>query len=483
MPAYARYCDIHVTADTSYHFTSEIVDYCRYQVETKNQGGVGKKALIVLDYVDNWDKGALALLKQFPTGRVVFIGGGTMAKRIGDLWKARNPTSGKMIGVDAQSGAAGKFLPKFLPDTKIANLEKDEFKDFEGYVLRTVSGGFSLAKAGAGNDTPTIAFCSDHNLELLDDGIGYLAISVPMSEVTSGQANAGVGKMVRWLAAESSKIRVTCHGDGEGNLEMSRVNQHGTVNESMSSDCIAKWLHANGLTSAGNLKTISLNICMGAKYNTNPAVMKSGQYSPAESSAVDRLAKKLTALGVIGVKITGSNEVVDAKEKDNYTRTAISGLLAKNAQSFRQMSIPLGFAFDRGTYVLTVPAGWTISQKSIEGSRLCLIQAPSNWKITGKPSVRQTTQYDGTIKQVIIASADYTFTEPGTNNSISICGDGWIVDLATRQALAAEGWTFIDAQHMKFSGTGGASVLEANGQSLKILERLAKSKAKAVAYS
>jgi hypothetical protein len=41
----------------------------------------------------------------------------------------------------------------------------------------------------------------------------------------------------------------------------------------------------------------------------------------------------------------------------------------------------------------------------------------------------------------------------------------------------------MDKNHMKFVGTGGASAIEVNGNVVKIVERLAKSGAKAVAWS
>lgn len=162
----------------------------------------------------------------------------------------------------------------------------------------------------------------------------------------------------------------------------------------------------------------------------------------------------------------------------------ISGLLAKNAQSFRQISIPLGMDFNRATYVLTVPQDWSIEQKTLEDSRLCAIKAPKSWTLSKAASAtRNTAQYDGTEKKVTVASGDYTFKNPGATQSISISGDGWIVDATQKEALAAEGWRLIDARNMKFVGTGGAAALEANGDVTKIVERLAKSGAKAVAYS
>jgi len=49
--------------------------------------------------------------------------------------------------------------------------------------------------------------------------------------------------------------------------------------------------------------------------------------------------------------------------------------------------------------------------------------------------------------------------------------------------LAAEGWEKLSETQMQFKGTGGAIAIESNGFNRKIIERLAKSNAKAIAYS
>lgn len=490
---YERFCDIHVTAGLKYHFTPEIVAYCKYQVETKAQNVVAGNSLIVLDYIANWQATAFTLLKEFQHGRIAFVDGNNAAgSKIKDLWVKEKENSQKRIGVDAQSGAVGKIVKKFYEE-KVADPATEGFK---GFVVRPLaSGGGTLSRPGPGNENPTIAFSSSRNVELLDERVGYLAVSIPMDDIAKAVASPNTRKIIEWVIAKPSKLRFTAHGDGEGNLEMQGNNDHGSTDESMSAECVAKWLHANGLVRRGELKTISLNLCMAAKHNLTPAVLKNGKYTPAEGSAVDLLARKLTSLQVTGVKVTGSSDVVDAKTKEGFARTPIKDVL-RNNQSFRQISIPTGFPFDSATLTITVPDGWSITQKRMSDSQLCVLKPPSNWTVIiaprkmdgsdaagGSLSKRQTWQADGSKRETTIVSDGYIFKSPDGKTSYTVKNDGWIVTQSTKEALSTEGWTWVDNHNMRFTGTGGASALEANGNERKIVERIAKSNAKAVAYS
>jgi hypothetical protein len=351
-------------------------------------------------------------------------------------------------------------------------------KQFQGFVVRQMGNGVSLSRPGDGNDNPTIVFTTPLNLDLLDDRVGYLAVSVPIESIAKALPNPAIRKMLEWVVKSRSKLRFTSHGDGEGNVEMPDSVQQ---MQSMSADCIAQWLYANNLTSKGELATISVNICMAAKHNLTPAVLKAGKYTPAEHSAVALLAAKLGELGIHGVTVTGSNEVVDAKEKPGYTRTPISGLLEKNAQGFRQIGIPQGFTFEPGSLKVTIPDGWSITQRAFEQSQLCVITAPREATLSATRSTRRIMQADGTTRDVTIASADYTIKS--ATGDVQIPSDGWIVNDAQKEVIAAEGWQRLDARTMKFAGTGGNSALESNQGVYKIVERLAKSQAKAVAVS
>jgi hypothetical protein len=236
------------------------------------------------------------------------------------------------------------------------------------------------------------------------------------------------------------------------------------------------------LLKKGDLATISLNICMAAKYNLTPAVIKNGQYSPAEDSAVALLAKALGDLGLKGIKVTGSNENVGAEQPATMVREYPQGAEIQNPQAFRIISIPTGFGFDRPSYTLTLPAGWTVVANRVDESDLCLIKAPANCVVTTVTSQYQVAQVGGVAKNVSQAYGEYTFMDTTTQDKCVFLM-GWIVNQSRKEALSGAGWRRIDDHRMQFTGTGGSFVLQTAGTSIQIVERLAHSGAKAIAYS
>ena len=460
--AYDRFCDIHVTSEVKYHFTSEILDYCNYQLENKKLNLLGKRALIVLDFISDWELTAAALLDSFRKATVILSGGaGFVAGKIVSVVGSLKPDEKVFLKV---GGSVAKILTVKQKD----RLAPELTADFKGIVVSDVEGGFSLARhvgrAEADATGQTIIFSGTRNLGPLDDKISYVAITVPMSEISKALEASSTRDLISWLSGAPSKLRFTCHGDGEGNLQMG--NQTGG-NDLLPADCLATWLHANGLHQAGQLRTIALNMCLAARHDLTPAVIKNGVYSPAEGSAVAVLASKLGSYGVHGIVVTGSNEVVDAKPTPGTTRTRVTGDLASHGQAFRKISIPRGFEFETATMTMTVPDGWTIADRMLHESKLCVLKPPGTW----------------TVKKL---SGDFLFegTEDGKEKSYAFGNDGWIVSAANKEALSAEGWVRLDAHRMKFAGTGGSCSLESTAdKKLTIIERLAKSKAKAVATS
>jgi 3-phosphoglycerate kinase len=112
---------------------------------------------------------------------------------------------------------------------------------------------------------------------------------------------------------------------------------------------------------------------------------------------------------------------------------------------------------------MTLPDGWTVIEKTIEGSKLCVMNPPTGW----------------TVSEV---SGDFVYA--GGGKKYAVGNAGWIVNIGSKEALSAEGWVRVDKQQMRFVGTGGACSVESTAEKkLTILERLAKSKAKAVAIS
>lgn len=348
--------------------------------------------------------------------------------------------------------------------------------NFDGYVVEKANPGVSLTNAtGTINDhDPIMVFSPGRKLDLLDDSIGYLALSVPMDHIAGAQRDDYARSMLTWIVKGKSKIRITAHGDGEGNLEMK--------GDYMAADCIAKWFHENGLTAKGLLSTISLNFCMSAKCKLTPAVIVNGQYSPAEGSALAIFAKALGDYGVKGVTVTGSNENVGVEQPASMVREHEQGRPIQNPQVFRSIRIPSNFPFEKASYTLTIPKGWALSQKRMADSTLCVIKAPQQFSVTTARSVYQAAQMGSAPKSVTQEYGMYTFIDPKTQAQF-VFYEGWIVDEAKKEITGANGWQMVDEQSMKFVGTGGSFALQVGGNAIQIVERLAHSQAKASVIS
>ncbi|MGC2657945.1 MAG: hypothetical protein WA324_08195 [Bryobacteraceae bacterium] len=305
-----------------------------------------------------------------------------------------------------------------------------------------------------------------------------------MDEISQKKISLYTMSLVNWVSGGGlGKIRFNCHGDGEGYLEMVSKG----VAHSIPANCLGDWLGANGLTEKRNLKAISLNLCMAAKHFLTPAVLQNGQYSPAEGSAVDLLAKTLGSRGVTGVEVTGSNENVTMIDENRFLKLnpedeiklrmglSIEDQKLRVGDNVRMIGVPIGFKFDVGSRTLTIPDGWTIEAKPMSGSQLFAVKCPADSTVERAASKIVRTHQ--------LATGDFTFKSPGRKD-VSFPSQGWI--LAGKQMISAEGWTAAGTTQIRFSGTGG--VIQVEGQSGEdgsgvIYERLAKSKAKAVATS
>lgn len=199
----------------------------------------------------------------------------------------------------------------------------------------------------------------------------YRASYVPIVDIESAAAKPEYAAMVRWLAAASAagdgKIRINAHGDGMGQFYM--ADAHG-AEKYLSSAKIADWLVANGLKSGSKLKTVNLAICLGAQGPKGVARPGAGgaRMTPALNSAVSRLAARLRAVGCTGIKVTGSNEVV--QDLGGQIHAAV---LSKSLASLSDF-LDRG---DAGEFIVRIPDGWTVTP----GAPVSL-QPPSKAEIT-----------------------------------------------------------------------------------------------------
>ena len=477
MPAYERFWDLQIASDSSYDWKEEIVENCVYQRETKKLNGVPGKALIALPFLNNVEVTMAACLNRLPKVEVIlYLGTTETVQRLATLLlSAQAHLRTKTLVLDnTLSTMTKKVLPLRLksPDWTILTTPPTDNK---AIILSAVNNGFSLKTMPdvTDRDCVIIDVSARPSLNVLatDAKIGYLSTTVNMADIASGYEQNYGKEMVSWvLGGGRSKIRITCHGDGEGYLEMK--DQSSTLH-SIRADSIGKWLHANGLTARRNLEVINVNICMGAKCNLTPAVIKSGAYTAATGSAVELLARALGEAGVHGIKVTGSNEVVagiEAKELPDLTPVGDTTL--KAGQGVRKIQIPDGFGFESTTLMMTVPTNWVIEETVRSESRLFTIKAPSNWTVTKVDSVFK--------RPVESVNAAYKFTSP-TGGLCTIPSEGWMVE--GKSVLTAEGWVASGPGKLQFRGTGGTIAVNTTSAQRVILERLAKSKAKAVAVS
>jgi hypothetical protein len=186
----------------------------------------------------------------------------------------------------------------------------------------------------------------------------YRASYVPIEDIENATARPEYAAMVRWLASQDApgqgKLRINAHGDGMGQFYM--ANAAG-AEKYLSAAKIADWLVANGLKSGSKLKTVNLAICLAAQGPQGVAQpgTTGPRMRPALNSAVSRLAARLRAVGCTGIKVTGSNEVV--QDLGGRIHAAVLSKSLASLSSF----LDLG---DAGEIIIRIPAGWTVKAGS-----------------------------------------------------------------------------------------------------------------------
>ncbi len=179
----------------------------------------------------------------------------------------------------------------------------------------------------------------------------YLGTMVEFNEVSEKRKSYCTAQTIEWLRAKESKMRINAHGDGEGNIYMG--------NTKIPAAKLVDWLVANGLTSRGQWRTLSLSICMGARTSWIAAGTAEDLSAPAIGSAVAEVAEALGNAGVHGVKVTGANEIMwGVVELPSHT-TVEGGLLP--GQTVIKIDLPTGWekGFDKEKRELAVPPGWS----------------------------------------------------------------------------------------------------------------------------
>ncbi|OGT68380.1 MAG: hypothetical protein A3J38_06910 [Gammaproteobacteria bacterium RIFCSPHIGHO2_12_FULL_45_9] len=196
---------------------------------------------------------------------------------------------------------------------------------------------------------------------VIDSESVYRAIYVSIDDIIRGIYNHAYSTPILWVSTNAGdsgfgKIRVNAHGDGYGRLYMKNEREEVKYADLTQ---FARWLVANGLRPNSQVKTINLAMCMAAQSGKGVAsiVAGSNRLKPATDSAVDRLAKALTAAGCRGIKITGSNEITMVPGSEIPTPTGLK-LHAVSSSGFS--GLPDIEYLDDGTAVAIVPDGWNV---------------------------------------------------------------------------------------------------------------------------
>jgi hypothetical protein len=172
--------------------------------------------------------------------------------------------------------------------------------------------------------TSTAAFPGGDNV--------YIATLMPIKSLLTQVKDPFMEQAVRWACGgKEGKIRFSSHGDGKGNVFMG--------DDYVPAENIAKWLWLHnasaptgqqktlarpGVKGKDGLTTIALSSCMGGRFtdesnNSTPGPLvdgNGGKYTDAApGSAIDKIAQEMRKkhgmlLGLTGIEITGSNEVV-----------------------------------------------------------------------------------------------------------------------------------------------------------------------------
>ena len=461
MPAYDRFLDLHLAGKLDFDFSDDIVGYAHYQRIAKKNNRIQNPAMIIIPTLNNWPKIMAKLLSAFDDMVVVLnaniTDSGTFKQRMGidfftELSRLKGKCSISLFGQNAPSWF--KVVGKLIKIENVEFVAQAEAKPND-LMIEAKNGGYEIYyKRNAGKPTDR-AFISDppHLSPALAGElaqVGYIGCAVDIGDVAALDTSSVLVKsIVSWLnAGQASKLRVNVHGNEDGMIYMN--------SDKVPAGRVVEWLCANGLQ---KLKTFSLSLCHGGQHQSMPAVLRSAESncSAAEQSSIWQIATALGKNGLRGVKVTGGNEILWGVSADKLPDITSTDEF-QAGQIVRYIGIPSGWAYDGGGRVLTVPAGWKISEAQVRDTSKLVVSPPAN------SSVEVNTTGGWKVEPPQDARKLAPFVMPGK---------GWILT-ADKSFYAALGWQRQGQNKLKFVGCGGAiGFIGAD-----IIERLAHSGAK-----
>ena len=263
---------------------------------------------------------------------------------------------------------------------------------------------------------------------------GVIVIGVEISAINANQATSGMTSLVKWVndKKHSGKIRFNVHGTETGDLTMGHAAGNWMTTDAVNA---AKWLIANGLEPVSGLTasravgigrgltTVAFAICMGGRSETDDAKLSLLRIStkPAGGSTVKKFGSWLSANGIKGVKITGSNEIV-------------AGGGGRDAGTWGR-SVDLPEFYDGGEREMRGP------KRSWIGRGILTVPPPFVIERTSGSLARGTISYPADCTATLYGG-DYNAWQlvRGGQPIAKIPYTGWVVDTATRTIKGPVGW-------------------------------------------
>ena len=362
------------------------------------------------------------------------------------------------------SGSSGKYdfvndigSQKSHQETKYNNL-----KNYKNYII--ASSGKHIRPAPITSSLPNE---------------GYITSCITTTDILSHIYSRENRDLVDWVSDNScrGKIRINCHGDGNGKL--------GMEHEYFFASDIAQWLINCGLHNAvftkrgeeraNGLITVNLAACMVARYDVVTAKFSSleSKTSYALDSAIDRFVKEMRTNGHYGLAVTGSSEIVcqsggkiyrslpklpicftenpymDLNNGYDYWRYYAD----KHISCFEKYGSNLGF---------TVPSGWQLTNSTdTSGGK---INIPNIYSIENSRYYNPDSSPSG---EWILKLKDARYSRDFA--SIVMIPSGWIVDKYLKTIDPPVGWIVTANAY----GTGG-TVCSRSHSGINDTEKLTK---------
>jgi hypothetical protein len=308
---------------------------------------------------------------------------------------------------------------------------------------------------------------------------GYITSCITTNDILSHIYSRENRDLVDWVSDNScrGKIRINCHGDGNGKL--------GMEHEYFFASDIAQWLINCGLRNAVFTKrgeeraygliTVNLAACMVARYDVITAKFSAleNKTSYALNSAIDRFVNVMRKYGHFGIAVTGSSEIIGQSGGKIYRCLPDLPIcftenpsidLNKGYDYWRDYGIKHISCFEKygSNLGFTVPIGWQLTNSTdTSGGK---INIPNIYSIKNSIYYNSNSSPSG---EWILKLKDVGYSRDFA--AIVMIPSGWIVDKNLKTIDPPVGWIVKGNTY----GTGG-TVYSRSHSGLNDNEKLTK---------